>query len=87
MSKTILHKQCGGSTSPKLVHRVVNACFNSDSVEIEKRIKGSIEVQVKAVVKDWGAAEDTKTFVGNLEAVLLENDGLLQDARIKLHNS
>lgn len=55
--------------------------------EIERKIKESIESQVKIVVGEWGESDATKKFVENLKGMIQENDTLHQEAQVKLDNS
>ena len=83
--KTTLRGPCG-KPSLYLVRRVINTC-TIHRLEIEQKIKGSIEEHVRTAVREWGVLEDTKKFVDSLKSLTQQNDVLCQQAQINFNNS
>lgn len=69
-----------------LVLRFADASPNPRA-EIGKKINGSIEAQVKAIVGEWGESEDAKKLVASLKSLVGDNNVLRQEAQVKLDNS
>lgn len=55
--------------------------------KIDSIIKDAIAVQVQKEMEDWNDRNNVAKFLGKLESMVQENDGLLMETHVHLENS